>query len=81
MPDTVGREGGGSNIPESRAFFRAGPLVRIVQFVVSSSGKALNFGGETMTIYLIQGGDNGRADEIEGKLKSAIPDLKRDSQS
>ncbi len=30
-----------------------------------------------MTIYLIQGGDNGRADEIEGKLKSAIPDLRR----
>ncbi len=31
-----------------------------------------------MTIYLTQGGDDGaRADEIEDKLRSAIPDLKR----
>ena len=35
-----------------------------------------------MTIYLTQGGDDGaRADEIEDKLRSAIPDLKRDSNS
>jgi pilus assembly protein CpaE len=31
-----------------------------------------------MTIYLMQGGDDGRqVDEVEGKLKSTIPDLKR----
>ena len=31
-----------------------------------------------MTIYLMQGSDDGtRVDEIEGKLKSTIPDLKR----
>jgi pilus assembly protein CpaE len=31
-----------------------------------------------MTIYLMQGGDDGtRLDEIEGKLKSTIPDLRR----
>ena len=30
-----------------------------------------------MTIYLMQGDDNGTADEIEEKLKSAISDLRR----
>ena len=31
-----------------------------------------------MTIYLMQGSDDGtRVDEIEGKLKSTIPELKR----
>ena len=34
-----------------------------------------------MAIYLTQGGgDASQVDEIEGKLKSAIPDLKRVSQ-
>jgi len=34
--------------------------------------------GETMTIYLVQGGDRGaRADEVERKLRPTIPDLKR----
>jgi pilus assembly protein CpaE len=36
---------------------------------------------EAMTIYLTQGdGDEARADEIEGRLKPAIPDLKRVSR-
>jgi pilus assembly protein CpaE len=40
--------------------------------------KRLDYGGETMTIYLMQGSDDrARLDEIEGKLKSTIPDLKR----
>ena len=38
----------------------------------------LLYGGQPMTIYLTQeGGDQAKVDEIEDKLKSTIPDLKR----
>ena len=52
--------------------------VMIVRIAVLPPARRADCGGETMAIYLTQGGDAGtRVDEIERKLKSTIPDLKR----
>ena len=79
MPDTVRREGVDRNRLRNPGFHLHGPLghdcpIRRLAILA----KRLNCGGETMTIYLMQGTDDAtRVDEIEGKLKSTIPDLKR----
>ena len=72
MPNTIRGEGLDPIVCEIPAFLCAG----LSEFALARRARIC--GGETMTIYLMQGSDDGtRVDEIEGKLKSTIPELKR----